>query len=390
MDQAHGGAVQGGAGNRLTLPALLNRLGQVRRAFVQGRIAFPVDLIPFDFRPVSRRKALNWLLTESSVIFKPARPWGFPTLVHLEPTAHCNLSCVTCPVTKGLSRPAGNMSLELFKNIVDQLADYLLLILLWDWGEPFLNPAIYEMIDYARRRRIKLVSSTNGHVFATGDHARRVVESGLDALIFSVDGLTQETYQKYRSGGELETVLKGVRRVAAEKLRQGSRTPLLNFRFIVMKHNEPELPLLEPFARALGVDLLTFRKFFAVVDPSKGSGRETGFDPAGHGHQRFQRRPSSSGLIRLDRNPCKNLWNCPAIHWDGKVCTCTCDYNESVPLGDLTKQSFREVWFGPAARRIRRTFRRSWEELPLCRDCVYAFKGGDMGRESVSQGVTFN
>src|SRR5208337_3213314 len=97
---------------------------------------------------------------------------------------YCNLRCPFCPVTLGLGRGLGHMKLDMFTEIIDQLRDYLLLILFWDWGEPFLNPDAYEMIQYARKCGIKVISSTNGHVFASGDHARKVVHSGLDALIF--------------------------------------------------------------------------------------------------------------------------------------------------------------------------------------------------------------
>jgi radical SAM protein with 4Fe4S-binding SPASM domain len=281
------------------------------------------------------------------------------------------------------------MDLKLFKKTVDELDKYLLLILLWDWGEPFLNPKIFWMIDYAHRRGIKLVSSTNGHIFANGNYARKVVESGLDALIFSVDGVTQETYQQYRSGGHLESVMEGIRNVVAEKRRQKSATPLLNFRFIVAKHNEHELPHLEGFARALEVDLLTFRKFFAVVSYKEESKRQEAFDPDDSRYHRFDRSSERPGRLRVKKNPCKNLWNCPAIHWDGTVCSCCCDFDESYVFGNLTKQSFEDIWFGQASRDMRRTFRRHWQDLPLCKNCSYAFKGGDMGRKSVTEAVTF-
>ena len=134
----------------------------------------------------------------------------------------------------------------------------------WDWGEPFLNPHAYDMIRYAHEAGIKVVSSTNGHIFASEGHAREAVESGLDVLVFSVDGISQETYQRYRAKGRLEVVLEGIRRVVAEKRRLGSRTPVVNLRFIVMKHSEHEIPRLEEYARSLGVDVLTLRKFHFV------------------------------------------------------------------------------------------------------------------------------
>jgi MoaA/NifB/PqqE/SkfB family radical SAM enzyme len=313
---------------------MLNHAKKIFRAFFAKKIEFTVDMIPFVFDGLPLRKIINWLLTESSILLKPSRPWGFPTLVHLEPTTHCNLRCVTCPVTEGLKRDSGHMDLNLFKGIIDNLSPYLLLILLWDWGEPFLNSNIYEMITYARKHKIKLISSTNGHIFAKGYHAQKVVASGLDALIFSVDGITQETYERYRAGGRLESVLEGIRKVVDEKRRQRSQTPLLNFRYIVMKHNEHELPNVEKFVRSLNVDILSFRKFFPVVKQQVTDKRLEISDPEDPLFQRFEQHPETTGLQRVQNNPCKNLWNCPAIHWDGTVCPCTCDYNESIVFAE--------------------------------------------------------
>ena len=282
---------------------MLNQAKKIFRALFAGKIDFTVDMIPLVFDDLPLRKIINWLLTESSILYKPSRPWGFPTLIHLEPTSHCNLRCVTCPVTEGLKRVSGHMNVELFKKIIDDLGSYLLLILLWDWGEPFLNPSIYEMIAYAHNQRIKLVASTNGHIFAMGDHAQNVVASGLDALIFSVDGITQETYERYRVGGRLESVVEGIRKVVAEKRRQRSWTPILNFRFIVMKHNEHELGDLENFARSLKVDMLTFRKFFPVTKQHVADERVAVSDPDDAHYQRFERQQNTAGLQRVEKNP---------------------------------------------------------------------------------------
>ena len=202
-------------------------------------------MIPLEFRDLQLKKVVNWILTESSVYFKPSYPWGFPTLLQVEPTNLCNLRCQVCPVTTGMDRTSGHLDLGLFKNLIKELWRYLFLILFWDWGEPFLNPDAYKMIRYARSKEIKVMSSTNEHLFSEGSHAHDVVRSGLDVLIFSVDGITQETYERYRTRSQLAYVLEGIRRVVAEKHRIKSKTPLINLRFIVMKHNEHEIPHLK-------------------------------------------------------------------------------------------------------------------------------------------------
>ena len=109
------------------------------------------------------------------------------------------------------------MDFNLYKKFIDEIGDYVFLILLWDWGEPFLNPSIYEMISYAKQKGIKLVSSTNGHLFKEKEQADKLIASGLDTIIFAVDGISQETYEPYRQGGSLESVLQGIRTVVARE-----------------------------------------------------------------------------------------------------------------------------------------------------------------------------
>ena len=167
------------------------------------------------------------------------RPLGRPTVLQVEPTSRCNLRCPACPSTAGLGRPRGDLDPALFSRVVADLDDALLLVLFWDWGEPFLNPQASEMIRRARDAGARVVASTNAHALADQALARRVVESGLDVLVVSVDGITQESYGRYRAGGSLASALAGLGNVVAEKRRLRSTTPLVNLRFIVMQHNRP-------------------------------------------------------------------------------------------------------------------------------------------------------
>jgi len=366
-----------------------SRLAAVIKAFVLRRINFEIDLIPFEFKKLSQKKVSNWLKTESSVWFKPSRPWGFPTVIQIEPTTFCNLNCTVCPVSEDLERLRGNMSFGLFKSIVEQLQEYLFLILFWDWGEPFLNPEAYNMIQYACQAGIKVIASTNGHVFAEGDHARQVVSSGLDVLTVSVDGINQETYQQFRREGRLSQVQEGINNIVAEKNRKNSKTPLINLRYIVMKHNETDLPLLPDFARALGVDVLTLRKLHAVPSENKewASAKDLVPDQAEYQLPRLSKDKKTA--IRIVNNHCKNLWNCPTVHWNGTICRCFMDYCEKHALGDLQKKSFKDIWYGQEFRQVRKKFRGDWRKLELCKDCSSGYAGGNVGSEANAKKLEF-
>ena len=370
---------------------MLRNVSTALRALLTRTVTIECDQIPHIFDQVPLRKLINWLLVEISVRVKPEMPGGWPTHLLLEPTNRCNLRCTLCPVTTGLQRQTGFMSFEMFRKLIDEIGEYLFLILLWDWGEPFLHPQIYDMISYARQQDIQVISSTNGHAFADPGLAEQLVRSGINSLIVSVDGFTQQSYERYRQGGNLDTVISGIRHLVNTKQRFASKTPLINMRCIAMKQNEQELYDLKALAEELCVDLFTVRTLHPYEHASMGV---TTLDkhnliPENPDYQRFKHEADGISVRRRVHNPCKNLWNNPAIHWDGTVCPCSFDPNEQYALGTLVTQSFKEIWESPSYRLLRRQFRKNYQELSLCHDCTYAFEGGSCGTEDIVETYIF-
>jgi MoaA/NifB/PqqE/SkfB family radical SAM enzyme len=363
---------------------MIQKVMNAIRTVSTRRINMELDQIPFEYQHVSIRKLLNWIMVEAGVHFKSKKPWGFPTHLHVEPSTLCNLKCAFCPVTTGMERPTGFMPAEVFKKTIDELADYLFLILLWDWGEPFLNPSIYDMITYAKQKDVKIISSTNGHVFAQPGNADKLVRSGIDAIIFAVDGISQGTYEQFRKNGNLNMAIKGIENVVTAKRSLKSKTPIINFRFIPMKHNEHEIPLLEDFARSLGVDILTLKSLNPHDHGEVNANIATGltFMPKDSRYRRFVSDEHGS-RIRLARNPCKRPWMNPSIHWDGKVSLCTFDAQDHYVMGDLVKESFRDIWRGEIYSKFRCQFRHNYRAIPFCEGCTNAFKGGNLGIETI-------
>ncbi|MEE8574501.1 MAG: radical SAM protein, partial [Thermodesulfobacteriota bacterium] len=302
-------------------------------------------------------------------------------------SARCNLTCAFCPVTEGMDRETGNMDLALFKKVIDEADEYLLQIILWDWGEPFLNPELFAMISYATERNIWTVTSTNGHTLAKPGVADKIIDSGLDTLIIAVDGITQETYSKFRKGGDLSKVLNGIRKLVKRKRARGSSTPEINFRFIVMAHNEHELPKVKEFASSLGIDILTTRSMLNIYD--EGGAKENEFAPQNNRFKRFDEDPEGK-RVKLKQNPCKGLWNNPVVHWNGIVSPCCYDFDENYILGDVSKDSFKDIWYGAPYKSFRRRFRSNLNKAKMCNECTNAFEGGAIGTGSIKDIFFFN
>src|SRR5207237_766158 len=120
-------------------------------------------------------------------------------------------------------------------------------------GEPYLNPKLLEYVKYASDKGIYTATSTNAH-YLTEANAKATVESGLDRLIISIDGVTQGVYEKYRIGGHLDKVLEGAKNVIKWKKELRSKTPHIVFQFLVVKPNEHQIPDLMRLAREIGAN----------------------------------------------------------------------------------------------------------------------------------------
>src|SRR3954453_4282300 len=189
---------------------------------------------------------------------KPVQ-WGYPISISFEPTTICNLRCPECPSgLRAFTRPRGMLEMNFFRQMIDQLAPELLYLTFYFQGEPFLNPDFLEMVRYAGSRKIYTATSTNAH-YLNDENARKTIESGLDRLIISIDGTTQDVYQQYRVGGNLEKVLEGARNIVKWKRELKSRTPFIFFQFLVVKPNEHQIGDIKRLAKEVGVDEVRFK-----------------------------------------------------------------------------------------------------------------------------------
>ena len=143
--------------------------------------------------------------------------------------------------------------MDLFRKMTDEMKSHVAYMNFYFQGEPFLHPRLTEMIRYAHEQNIYTSTSTNAH-YLDAEMAKRVVESGLDRMIISIDGTTQETYQAYRVGGTLSKVIEGTKNIIAAKKKMKSRTPEIVFQFLVVKPNEHQVEDVKRLATELGVD----------------------------------------------------------------------------------------------------------------------------------------
>ncbi len=292
--------------------------------------------------------------------------WGLPVSISFEPTTSCNLRCPECPSgLRSFTRPTGMLTGELFKKTIDELKDTLTYLLFYFQGEPFLHPQFLDLVKYASQKGIYTATSTNAH-FLTDDVAKKTVQSGLDRLIISIDGTTQETYESYRVGGKLEKVLTGTKNMVKWKKNLKSHTPHLIFQFLVVKPNEHQIQEVRALAKALGVDEVGL-KTAQIYDYKHGSPLIPTIDR----YARYKQKKDGTYEVKNKLlNHCWKMWHSSVITWDGKVVPCCFDKDAHHEMGSIQAQSFKELWHSKPYHEFRAAILKSRSELEMCKNCT--------------------
>ena len=252
-----------------------------------------------------------------------------------------------------------------FKKVIDEVDRDLLYLIFYFQGEPYLNPSFLELVQYAVSRKIYTATSTNAH-YLTDENARKTVASGLDRLIISIDGTTQETYESYRVGGQLEKVLEGTRNIIRWKKELKSQTPHVIFQFLVVKPNEHQIAEVEKLAREIGVDEVAF-KTAQIYDYENGSE----LIPENQKYSRYRKISNGKWEIKNNLlNHCWKLWHSCVITWDGKVVPCCFDKDAEYVMGELKNNSFKEIWTNKNYFEFRSSVLRSRQEIEMCKNCT--------------------
>jgi radical SAM protein with 4Fe4S-binding SPASM domain len=307
---------------------------------------------------------LFWSFQWARILRKPIH-WGNPAKIGVEPTTSCNLRCPECPSgLRSFTRPTGMLDLPAFQAMADALHRDLVYMLMYFQGEPYLNPQFLPMAAYAAKRKIYVATSTNAH-YLTDQNARATVESGIHEVVVSIDGATQETYEQYRVGGNLQKVKEGTRRLVAWRDQLQSRTPYIILQFLVTGANEHEIAQIEALGKELGVDKVVF-KTAQIYDYQGGS-------PLIPQNERYARyRKGDDGKYQLKnqlKNQCWKLWMGAEITWDGRVLPCCFDKDAQYEMGKLPETDFQTIWRGEAYQQFRGNLVRSRGSIDICTNC---------------------
>ncbi|MDH5365887.1 MAG: SPASM domain-containing protein [Cyclobacteriaceae bacterium] len=306
----------------------------------------------------------------SRISNKPTH-FGNPVSVSIEPTTSCNLRCPECPSgLRSFTRPTGMLHPDLFEKIVTEIGDRLMYLLFYFQGEPYLHPQFIDLVKIASQKNIYTATSTNAH-YLSNENARKTVESGLDRLIISIDGVTQESYESYRVGGDLEKVIEGTKNVIKWKNKLNKKKPYVIFQFLVVKPNEHEIEKVKFLGKELGVDKVAF-KTAQIYDYEGGSP----LIPDNQVYSRYKFNPIKGKFLIKNRffNHCWKMWHSCVITWDGKVVPCCFDKDAHFVLGNLNKDYFNNIWKSKEYINFRKSIINGRKHIEMCKNCTEGTK----------------
>lgn len=307
---------------------------------------------------------ISYFVSKSGYYFRPKL---FPAFISVEPANFCQLHCPECPVgTKSNGRTSKEtMNYGLFEQIVDELKSHLTHIIFYFQGEPLLDPGLAEKIALAHNAKIFTSLSTNAQIL-NKNYAEKLICAGLDKIIISIDGATQESYEKYRIGGKLEKALKAIDHIQQTKKEYKSATPIVELQFIVFGTNEHEISDIKKLAKTHKVDALKF-KSAQIYDFENGHPLMTSIE------QYARYRKNDSGKYELKHkmhNSCKRSWMGAVISSKGQVLPCCFDKHEEHSFGLTNNQSITQTWNNGTATKFRKNILKNRKQYYICRNCT--------------------
>jgi radical SAM protein with 4Fe4S-binding SPASM domain len=232
-------------------------------------------------------------------------------------------------------------------------------------GEPYLNKQFFELVKYAKSKRLYTATSTNGHFLDDGN-ARKTVESGIDRLIISLDGSNEESYATYRIGGDFNKVIAGINNLVEWKRKMNSKKPYIILQCLILKSNEHQLTGITQLSKHLGVDKLELKtaqfNSFNQGNPLM---------PTNHKYSRYIKNTDGTfSLKKKVKNRCLRMWQSVVITWDGKVVSCCFDKDAQNQLGDLNKSFFKVIWNGDSCNSFRKEIIANRKKIGICCNCT--------------------
>jgi MoaA/NifB/PqqE/SkfB family radical SAM enzyme len=353
-------------------------------------LALPLLLPEIQDQRLAYTKYLNFLVAlmarRQGAIHVPSKPFD----LSINPSTACQLACPNCETGNGsMTRPATKHDPRLHTHMLTGVVDELFIIRYFGTGESLLNKKFPELMEAIRGKEIFTFMTTNLSFRFTDNQIDEILLSGINLIGVSLDGITQETYARYRVNGEHDLVVSNMLRLIRRRDELGLKYPLIQWRYLVFQHNQHEIETVRKLAKDYKVDLLEFAEGFAPInDPDAPVTRLEKFDvrPTMSGPALDAATRSKNTIMRRmllqqtheQKLPPANLkfqkcdWHYFSSYWypNGGVGPCCIATDISEDFGHITMDNdFSDVWNGSEYKDARALFQKGESSASFCRNC---------------------
>jgi len=271
----------------------------------------------------------------------------FPTRFAVEVTAECNLACIMCH-HPDMQRPKGRMPFELWKRCADEIATVSPETQCWFsfCGDPLIEPELLlKMLEYGKSKGLRSLNINTNGMLLTPELTHPILESGVDTIVFGIDGFSKEIFEKVRKEGDRDVVYANVERILDTR-RARDAGPEIQVQFIEMDENEHELEAVKSHWLARGATMKVRKKL------SWGG-----------------RLGTPLRIPEEDRIPCPWAMTMMHVFWDGRVPRCPGDTEGAEGVGNAWDEPLTVLWERLGDYRALHLQRRFGELPQTCQDC---------------------
>ena len=320
-------------------------------------------------------KLWHHTLLEIDQLLRLSKVPALPSTLDIEPNNYCNFKCPHCQVTHW-DKPRVNLDVERLAILLKQIP-HLMRIKLQGMGEPLLNKHLIPMLQVIEARGIKTEIISNGSVMT--DAIRDGLLNQSTDITFSIDGATEEVFEKVRVGSSFKKVIENIKKISEQRLE---KTNSLQARTVVTKDNVMQLSEIVRLVSSLRLDKLTFQlvlNSWAKNDMEKiNSHKRIAMDNGFESHIKQAQATAEQLGLALDitsddkysrQRKCNWPWKSAYIASNGDVVPCCIlADSDTVKMGNVFEQDFKEIWNSESYQTLRKQIRD--HELPqFCKNC---------------------
>jgi radical SAM protein with 4Fe4S-binding SPASM domain len=290
----------------------------------------------------------------------------FPFYLDVEVTNACNLNCRMCN-RRVMKRDVGSMKEDIFKRIIDEVKAFKAGIRFVRHGEPLLHPDIDKMCRYVKKQGVLLFISTNG-LCLTGKMCEDFVDSAVDEIRFSMQGLNKAGYDEMRIGGDYDRFVANIKMLHAVRQRRKKDLPFISLSTSVTDETDAQIRDFKKqwagLIDGINIDTTTFARVDHLPDLKEYIARET---------------------LERKYKPCTEVMTKLSINWNGDITACCKDYDGQMVIGNIRGTSLQEVWVSEKMNRLRAIVGQTCNhaQLPMCSKCYHVSTKFDSLKKAV-------